>query len=109
MARVTVEDCLKHTDNRFSLVLLAARRARQLSMTAMQPLVEAENDKNTVISLREVATGQVSFNQLDEWDKMYHPWHIMATFLLNAMLNTMSVRWSQRPILPKMPTHNRPK
>lgn len=73
MARVTVEDCLKHTDNRFSLVLLAARRARQLSMTAMQPLVEAENDKNTVVALREVAVGQISFNQLDEWDKMYQP------------------------------------
>lgn len=73
MARVTVEDCLKHTDNRFSLVLLAARRARQLSMTAMQPLVEAENDKNTVIALREVATGQVNFEKLSEWDKQYQP------------------------------------
>ena len=73
MARVTVEDCLKYTDNRFSLVLLAARRARQLSMTAMQPLVEAENDKNTVIALREVATGQVNFDKLSEWDKQYQP------------------------------------
>ncbi len=73
MARVTVEDCLKHTDNRFSLVLLAARRARQLSMTAMQPLIEAENDKNTVVALREVAVGQVSFEKLDEWDKLYQP------------------------------------
>ncbi|MBY0376939.1 MAG: DNA-directed RNA polymerase subunit omega [Gammaproteobacteria bacterium] len=73
MARVTVEDCLKYTDNRFSLVLLAARRARQLSMTAMQPLVEAENDKNTVIALREVATGQVNFEKLSEWDKQYQP------------------------------------
>ncbi|MCD6044876.1 MAG: rpoZ [Gammaproteobacteria bacterium] len=73
MARVTVEDCLKHTDNRFSLVLLAARRARQLTMTAMQPLVEAENDKNTVLALREVAIGQISFDKLDEWDKLYQP------------------------------------
>lgn len=73
MARVTVEDCLKYTDNRFNLVLLAARRARQLSMTAMQPLVEAENDKNTVIALREVAIGQVNFEKLDEWDKLYQP------------------------------------
>ena len=73
MARVTVEDCLKHTDNRFSLVLLAARRARQLTMTAMQPLVEAENDKNTVVALREVAVGEISPDKLDEWDKMYQP------------------------------------
>lgn len=73
MARVTVEDCLEHTDNRFSLVLLAARRARQLTMTAMQPLIEAENDKNTVIALREIATGQVSFDKLSEWDKQYQP------------------------------------
>ena len=73
MARVTVEDCLKHTDNRFSLVLLAARRARQLTMTAMQPLIEAENDKNTVVALREVAVGEISFDKLDEWDKLYQP------------------------------------
>lgn len=73
MARVTVEDCLKHTDNRFSLVLLAARRARQLTMTAMQPLVEVENDKNTVVALREVAVGEISFEKLDEWDKLYQP------------------------------------
>ena len=73
MARVTVEDCLRHTDNRFSLVLLAARRARQLSMTAMQPLIEAANDKNTVMALREVAAGQISHEKLDEWDKMYQP------------------------------------
>ncbi len=73
MARVTVEDCLKHTDNRFSLVLLAARRARQLSMTAMQPFVEAENDKNTVVALREVAVGEINIDKLNEWDKLYQP------------------------------------
>ena len=68
MARVTVEDCLKHVDNRFNLVLLASRRARQLTMTAMQPLVATENDKNTVLALREVATGEVNMTRLDEWD-----------------------------------------
>ena len=73
MARVTVEDCLKHVDNRFNLVLLASRRARQLTMTAMQPLVATENDKNTVLALREVATGEVNMTRLDEWDKMYQP------------------------------------
>ena len=73
MARVTVEDCLKYTDNRFSLVLLPARRARQLSKTAMQPLVEPENDKDSVIALREIEIGLVDFNKLDEWDKQYQP------------------------------------
>ena len=73
MARVTVEDCLEHTENRFSLVLLAARRARQLSMTAMQPLVELENDKTTVVALREVAAGHISVEKLDEWDRLHQP------------------------------------
>ena len=54
MARITVEDCLEHVDNRFDLVLLAARRARQISQGA-DPLVEPENDKPTVIALREIA------------------------------------------------------
>ncbi len=56
MARVTVEDCLPNVGNRFDLVLVASRRARQLALGA-QPLVEAENDKPTVIALREIAEG----------------------------------------------------
>ena len=59
MARLTVEDCLDHVDNRFELVLVAAKRARQLSMGA-EPLVELENDKPTVLALREIAEGLVS-------------------------------------------------
>ena len=51
MARVTVEDCLSAVDNRFDLVLVASRRARQIAMGA-QPLLDAENDKPTVIALR---------------------------------------------------------
>ncbi|MEE9357282.1 DNA-directed RNA polymerase subunit omega [Candidatus Vondammii sp. HM_W22] len=58
MARVTVEDCLDHVDNRFDLVLLAAKRARQLANGA-GPLLEWENDKPTVMALREIAAGLV--------------------------------------------------
>jgi DNA-directed RNA polymerase subunit omega len=56
MARVTVEDCLDHVDNRFELVLVATKRARALA-NGSEPLVEPENDKPTVIALRELAEG----------------------------------------------------
>ena len=58
MARVTVEDCLDHVDNRFDLVLLATKRARQL-VNGMDPLLPWENDKPTVMALREIAEGLV--------------------------------------------------
>jgi len=58
MARVTVEDCLDKVDNRFHLVLVAARRARQLAM-GVEPLVPWENDKPTVVALREIAEGAI--------------------------------------------------
>ena len=57
MARVTVEDCLVHIDNRFELVLAATRRARQLVRGEVDPTVPWENDKVTVVALREVAAG----------------------------------------------------
>jgi len=56
MARITVEDCLKHVDNNFALVLKAAKRARDISNGA-QPLVPEEGDKPTVVALREIAEG----------------------------------------------------
>ncbi len=59
MARVTVEDCLGHVENRFELVLASARRARQL-YNGVDPLVAWENDKPTVVALREIAEGQVT-------------------------------------------------
>ncbi len=58
MARVTVEDCLDHVDNRFDLVLLASKRARQL-VNGVDPLLPWENDKPTVMALREIAEGLV--------------------------------------------------
>src|SRR3990167_3130585 len=57
MARVTVEDCLKFVKNRFELVLIAAERAHQLEMGSADPLVPLENDKPTVLALREIASG----------------------------------------------------
>ncbi len=65
MARITVTDCLDHVDNRFQLVLVATKRARQLILGA-EPMVEPDNDKPTVIALREIAEGLVGPSILDE-------------------------------------------
>ncbi len=59
MARITVEDCLEKVPNRFQLVLLAAKRAHQLEQ-GREPLVPWENDKPTVVALREIAEGKIS-------------------------------------------------
>ena len=59
MARVTVEDCLDNVDNRFELVMLATKRARQLATGGKEPKVAWENDKPTVVALREIAGGLV--------------------------------------------------
>ena len=67
MAPITVEDCLEHIENRFYLVLLAARRARQISQGA-DPLVPAENDKPTVIALREIADNLITSSTMDEME-----------------------------------------
>ena len=58
MARITVEDCLARVDNRFELVLIAARRARDLAL-GREPLMPRENDKPTVVALRELADGKL--------------------------------------------------
>ncbi len=57
MARITVEDCLENVDNRFELVMIGSKRARQLAVEGRPALVPEENDKPTVIALREVAEG----------------------------------------------------
>ena len=59
MARVTVEDCLENVDNRFQLVMIASKRARQIATENSDPYVPEENDKPTVIALREIAIGRV--------------------------------------------------
>ncbi|KTC86040.1 MULTISPECIES: DNA-directed RNA polymerase subunit omega [Legionella] len=60
MARVTVEDCLEHVENRFELVMVATQRARDIAVRGEQPLVEWENDKPTVVALREIALGLIT-------------------------------------------------
>lgn len=65
MARITVEDCLDNVDNRFDLVLLATKRARQLS-NGVEPLLPWENDKNTVMALREIADGLITNETIDQ-------------------------------------------
>lgn len=66
MARITVEDCLKNVKNRFELVLVAAKRARDITRRGLQPLVDSENDKPTVVALREIAAGLVNASVLDD-------------------------------------------
>lgn len=65
MARITVEDCLKEIPNRFELVLVASKRARQLLTTGEEPSVPWDNDKATVVALREIAHGTVGENILN--------------------------------------------
>jgi DNA-directed RNA polymerase subunit omega len=64
MARVTVEDCLKNVKNRFELVIVAAQRARQL-MRGKEPKVEWDNDKPTVVALREIAAGFTTIHNVN--------------------------------------------
>ncbi len=64
MARITVEDCLENVDNRFELVLTATKRARQIAHGA-EPMVAEENDKPTVIALREIASGKIDAQSVD--------------------------------------------
>ena len=66
MARITVEDCLDNVDNRFELVMVSSKRARQIQAEGKDPLVEADNDKPTVIALREIADGLVDAGILIE-------------------------------------------
>ena len=63
MARITVEDCLKKIDNQYDLVLLAKERTSQLNSGA-EMLVEKDNDKNTVVALREIGEGKVAIDEL---------------------------------------------
>lgn len=60
MARVTVEDCLDKVDNRFELIMVASKRAREISNDGAEALVTEDNDKPTVIALREIAEGKIS-------------------------------------------------
>ncbi len=69
MARVTVQDAVEKIGNRFDLVLIAARRARQIQTGGKDPLVPTENDKDTVIALREIEDGLINAAILDSHDR----------------------------------------
>jgi DNA-directed RNA polymerase subunit omega len=66
MARITIEDCLTKVKNRFHLVLLTAKRARQLALGGAEATVPWENDKATVVALREVAAGTLTAPEQEE-------------------------------------------
>ena len=65
MARITVEDCLEKIPSRFDLILMASKRARQLSTTSRDPLVECDNDKPTLDALREIEEGLLDKETLE--------------------------------------------
>ena len=65
MARITVEDCLQVIPSRFDLILMASKRARQLATTSRDPLVEWDNDKPTLVALREIEAGLLDKETLD--------------------------------------------
>jgi DNA-directed RNA polymerase subunit omega len=68
MARITVEDCLENVDNLFDLVIIASKRARRIANGA-EPLVPWENDKPTVVALREIAEGLITQKNLEDVDQ----------------------------------------
>ncbi len=70
MARVTVQDCLENVANRFELVMVASKRARQMATGGKDPLVEEESDKPTVIALREIAEGLITPDILTREDEL---------------------------------------
>ena len=104
MARITVEDCLKKIDNQFDLVLTAAKRARRLANGA-DALVELENDKPTVIALREIAAGLINDEILAE---MAQPEDDILSsedaeeLLANTPLPSMGTR-TKMPVAPSAP------
>ncbi|MEH8021470.1 MULTISPECIES: DNA-directed RNA polymerase subunit omega [Rheinheimera] len=69
MARVTVQDAVDKIGNRFDLILVAARRARQLAVEGKEALVDIENDKPTVVALREIEKGLITSTVLDEQER----------------------------------------
>jgi DNA-directed RNA polymerase subunit omega len=69
MARITVEDCLQVVPSRFDLIIMASKRARQLTTTSRDPLVEWDNDKPTLVALRELRLAFLTKKRLIELSK----------------------------------------
>lgn len=79
MARITVEDCLDNVENRFELVMLSSKRARQLATGGREPLVAWDNDKPTVVALREIADGLVN-KEFVEQESLIHEEPLFTAF-----------------------------
>lgn len=90
MARVTVEDCLDHVDNRFELVLVGSKRARQLAHGA-EPRVPWDNDKVTVVALREIAEGLVTADILKESEVFQEEEMPLAEELMELSMDNQSI------------------
>ncbi len=80
MARVTVEDCLENVDNRFELVMIASKRARQLSVGGQEAKVPLENDKPTVLALREIAEGLIDKESVEQHEALSNSEPLFAAF-----------------------------
>ena len=85
MARITVEDCLDNVDNRFELVMVSSKRARQIQTGGKDPMVAADNDKPTVIALREIAEGPVNADILKA-----KPRHELEEIDMEAEVNALA-------------------
>ncbi len=88
MARITVNDCLEKVDNRFQLVMIASKRTRELILGA-EPLVNPEDDKPTVIALREIAEGLVDASILEKSNTMLDDFDLNEDLLDDAELENM--------------------
>ncbi len=100
MARITVEDCLNQLDNRFDLVLLASRRARQLAR-GYEPRVAWENDKPTVVALREIAAESVDLDGLRKIKEQHRP--KLSALTLDSSLEDIPVTPGSRTRLAQSP------
>jgi DNA-directed RNA polymerase subunit omega len=89
MARITVEDCVARIPNKFQLVLVAAKRARQLANGA-EPMVPWENDKPTVVALREIAEGFVTESILEEREQAIEDLIDLETAAVSNMQREMN-------------------
>jgi DNA-directed RNA polymerase subunit omega len=94
MARVTVEDCLANVKNRFELVMLASKRARQLMRGSAEPKVAWENDKATVVALREIAMGYTDFSDAHHAESI--PFTNQAETTVTIDLSEMAI--SEEPV-----------
>lgn len=86
MARITVEDCLDKVENRFELVMVASKRARQIAVGGKDPLVPEDGDKPTVLALREIAEGLINREQILQVEREVEEEQAAALESMNASL-----------------------